>query len=140
MFTDAQLSAGQALGVRPGSQQDGTVETGSAPEGRAWRPRVGPLRSNVHHRFHRHTAHPNFHARAPLPSSYLTPRLGLSESTGRNDPVICLHIHFLGDPWLHNSCCPRSHPHSCVRLETAGLRAWAFTHLFPGHKVTPDTT
>lgn len=123
MFTGAQLSAGQALGVRPGSQQDGRVETGSAPEG--WRPRVGPLRSNVHHRFHRHTAHllPRV---LTLPSSYLTPRLGLSESTGRNDPVICLHIHSSRILGYTTAAVPRSHPHDCVRLRK--LRACGHGH------------
>lgn len=98
---------------------------------------MGPLRSNVHHRFHRHTAHllPRM---LTLPSSYLTPRLGLSESTGLNDPVICLHIHSSRILGYTTAAVPRSHPHDCVSL--GKLRAWAFIHLFPGHKVTPDCT
>lgn len=106
----------------------GRVETGSAPEG--WRPGQGgaaaeqcpsPL-PQIHGTpsstgAHRHT----------LPSSYLTLRLGLrptNASTGRDDPVICLHIHSSRILGYTTAAVPGSHPHDCVSLG----KLWACRH------------
>lgn len=98
----------------------GRVETGSeAPAG--WG-RCGAMSITDHRtpssmRAHRHT----------LPSSCLTLRLGLrptNASAGRDDPVICLHIHSSRLLGYTTAAVPRSHPHDCVSLG----KLWACRH------------
>lgn len=106
----------------------GRVETGSAPEG--WRPRrsgaaeeqcPSPL-PQIHGTPSSTCAH-----RLTLPSSYLILRLGLrptNASTGRDDPIICLHIHSSRILGYTTAAVPRSHPHDCVSLG----KLWACRH------------